>query len=173
MDMATFPALGGDGDSHGRAPKRRTHFVATRALTHSPASGNDPAVLTDPRLTTHHHADYSMVTLHGEFDVASRDRLREQLREAMHTSPAGTLLVDLAGVEFMDCTVLGVLVRAHRHATRQGLRLVLVRPASAVQRLLHITRIDRTVPTRAHLKAALSAPTTMLRTPGSSGRRFA
>jgi anti-anti-sigma factor len=173
MDMATFPTLGGDGESHGRAPQRRTHFVATRAFTHTSASGNDPAVLTDPRLTTRHHADHSMVTLRGEFDVASRDRLTEQLREAMHASPAGTVLVDLAGVEFMDCTALGVLVPAHRRATRHGLRMVLVRPAGAVRRLLAITRIDRTIPTRANLQAALNAPVITLHTPGSPDRRFA
>ncbi len=130
-------------------------------------------MLTDARLTTRHHPDYSMVTLRGEFDVASRDRLSEQLREAMHASPAGTVLVDLAGVEFMDCTVLGVLVHAHRQATRQGLRLVLVRPASAVQRLLDLTRIDRTVPTQPHLQAALNGPAITLHTPGSADRRFA
>jgi anti-anti-sigma factor len=130
-------------------------------------------MLTEPRLTTHHQADYSTVTLRGEFDVASRDRLSEQLHEAMHTSPGGTVLVDLAGVEFMDCTVLGVLVDVHRHASRRGLRLVLVRPTGAIQRLLEITRIDRTVPTRPHVQAALNAPAITLHSPSSSDRRFA
>jgi anti-sigma B factor antagonist len=173
MDMATFPTLGGDGESPGRAPQRRTHFVDTRASAHTSTSGNDAAMLTDPRLTTRHHADYSMVTLRGEFDVASRDRLSEHLSEAMHASPAGTVLVDLAGVEFMDCTVLGVLVHAHRLATRQGLRMVLVRPTGAVRRLLEITRIDRAVPTRPHLQAALNAPVITLHTSSSTDRRFA
>ena len=92
-----------------------------------------------------------MVTLRGEFDVASRDTLSGELREATSRCPGDTLVIDLAAVEFMDCTVLGVLVDAHRHATRAGLRLVMVSPPSAVQRLLDITRIDRTVPTKPHL----------------------
>lgn len=173
MDLTAFPMHGGDGEMPGRAPQGRTPFVATRAFTPSPTSANDPAMLNDPRMIPHHHADYSVLVLRGEFDVASRDRLCEQLHSAMHSSPAGTLLVDLSGVEFMDCTVLGVLVQAHRNATRQGLRLVLVRPAGAIQRLLEITRVNRTVPTRPHLQAALSAPAITLHSPGSPDRRLA
>ncbi len=158
MDMATSALRGGDGESqNGRVPQPRTDFVATRASTHW-TSGNDLALLTDPRLTTRHHADYSVVTLRGEFDVASRDRLSEELHKATNSCSGGTLAIDLSGVEFMDCTVLGALVQAHRHATMSGLHLVLVSPPSAVRRLLDITHIDRTVPTRPHLPAALTAP---------------
>ncbi len=159
MDMATSPLRGGDSESQsGRVAQPRTDFVGARASTHSSTSGNDLAVLTDPRLTTHHHADHSVVTLRGEFDMASRDLLSGELREATSSCPGGTLVIDLAAVEFMDCTALGVLVHAHRDAARQGVRLVLVSPTGAVQKLLDLTHIDRTLPTRPHLQAALGVP---------------
>ncbi len=173
MDMATSPFRGEDTEpQNGRVAQPCTDFVAARPSTHSSQSRNDLAVLTDPRLTTHHHADYSVVTLRGEFDVASRDTLNSELREATSRCPADTLVIDLAAVDFMDCTVLGVLVEAHRQATRAGLRLVMVSPPSGVQRLLDITRIDRTVPTKPHLRAALSASATAPRQ-GGSDRRLA
>jgi anti-sigma B factor antagonist len=115
-------------------------------------------MFTLPRLSTQHHADYSLVAMRGEFDVASRAALSAELHDAVSSCPGGTLVIDLGSVEFMDCTVLGVLVHAHRDATRLGLRLVLVSPPSGVQRLLDITHIDRTVPTKPHLQAALSTP---------------
>jgi anti-sigma B factor antagonist len=159
MDMGTSPLRSGDGDrQHGRVRQPCTDFAAPRASTLSWYSGNDLAVLTDPRLTTHHHADYSVVALRGEFDVASRDALSGELHAAASSCPGGTLVIDLAAVEFMDCTVLGVLVEGHRKASLLGLRLVMVSPPIAVQRLLDITHIDRIVPTQPHLRAALSAP---------------
>jgi anti-sigma B factor antagonist len=115
-------------------------------------------MLSSPRLATHHHADHSVVALRGEFDVASRDALSEELHEATSSCLGSTLVIDLGSVEFIDCTVLGVLVQAHRDATRRGLRLVLISPQSGVQRLLDITHIDRTVPTKPHLEAALGTP---------------
>ena len=171
MNMAPSPFRGGDAESrNGRVPQPRTDFVAARASAHSSSSGNDLTVLTDPRLTTHHHADYSVVALRGEFDVASSDTLSGELQEATSSCPGGTLVIDLTAVEFMDCAILGVLVQAHRHATGLGLRLVLVSPPRGVRRLLDITHIDRTVPTRPHLRAALSAPATTPHQDGSDRR---
>jgi anti-anti-sigma factor len=113
---------------------------------------------TAPRFTTEHHPEYSLVALRGEFDVASRAAVREVFHGALTSCPGDTLLVDLSGVEFLDCTVLGVLVRAHQEATRLGMRLVLLGPTGPVQRLLGLAQIDRTITTRPHLYAALSAP---------------
>jgi anti-anti-sigma factor len=99
-----------------------------------------------------------LVTLRGEFDVASREALRQELRSALESCSGDTVLIDLSGVEFLDCTAVGILVRAHNEATGMGRRLVLLGASGGVQKLLDITHIDRTIATRPHLQAALSRP---------------
>jgi anti-anti-sigma factor len=111
---------------------------------------------TEPRLRTQHHAEYSLVSLRGEFDVASRAAVRDVLHGALISTPGDAVLVDLTRVAFLDCTIVGVLVRAHQEATRLGMRLVLFGPTGPVQRLLALSQIDRTITTRPHLYAALS-----------------
>src|ERR1700755_2957018 len=69
----------------------------------SPGTGV-PGMDATPRLEIQHHPGYSLVTLRGEFDVASRDVLREELEDALNTGPGDTLLIDLSGVGFLDCT---------------------------------------------------------------------
>jgi len=113
---------------------------------------------TDSLMSTQHQADHSLVTLGGEFDVASRDRLRDALRQAVDGCPGDRVVVDLTAVEFMDCTVLGVLVHAHNHAAALGRQLVLVNPAGPVQRLLSISQIDRMIPSQPDLRAAAHSP---------------
>jgi anti-anti-sigma factor len=52
-------------------------------------------------------------------------------------------VVDLAGVEIVDASGLGVLVGAHRLASRRERRLVLRHVPQRVERLLAATRLNR------------------------------
>ena len=72
--------------------------------------------------------------LEGEIDLAVAD----QLAEALSTSIAGgTTAVDVSGVTFIDSTGLKVLLSAANALDGQG-PLVLLRPSSAVRRVLDI-----------------------------------
>ncbi|PGH45078.1 anti-anti-sigma factor [Micromonospora sediminicola] len=51
-------------------------------------------------------------------------------------------LVDLAGLEVIDSAGLGLLVRAHQEARRDGRRLCLVAPSRFVLTVLHTMRLD-------------------------------
>jgi anti-anti-sigma factor len=77
------------------------------------------------------------VTVTGELDLATSCRLADAL-----SSPAdGTAVVilDLGDVTFIDATVLGVILSAHRRLCGAGCGLVLVPGPRAVQRLFEIT----------------------------------
>ncbi|MGY0005933.1 STAS domain-containing protein [Micromonospora sp. I033] len=52
------------------------------------------------------------------------------------------VLVDLAGIEVIDSAGLGLLVRAHQEARRDGRRLCLVAPSRFVRTVLHTMRLD-------------------------------
>ena len=87
-----------------------------------------------------------LVALTGRLDVRSAADVRLLLVDALQ-SGAGDLVLDVAGLEAVDATGLGVLVGAHRRAGRSGRVLVLRDVTSPVARLLVLTRLDRVLRT--------------------------
>jgi anti-sigma B factor antagonist len=85
-----------------------------------------------------------VVALGGEIDLHTAPRLDEALFGAIHEG-AQRVLVDLAGTTFVDSTVLGVLLRAHRRLDDAGGRLVLVSNDPRILRTLELTGLDRTL----------------------------
>lgn len=73
----------------------------------------------------------------GELDVVSGARLERLL---LDIDDAGRIvLLDLAGVTFVDSTGLRSLLAASRRAQVDGRRLALANPSPVVRRLLDIT----------------------------------
>jgi len=52
------------------------------------------------------------------------------------------VVFDLSGVEFMDSTGVGLLVRSNKHLRAQGRQLVLVAPTKTVRRTLGLMRVE-------------------------------
>ncbi len=82
------------------------------------------------------------VVLSGRLDVSSASDVRAALHEAIDLG-AGDLVVDLAGVDWVDATGLGVLLGADRRAKQLGRRIVLRDAAPRVRRILRVTRLHR------------------------------
>ncbi len=94
-----------------------------------------------------------LVRLTGRLDVAAAADVRLALFEQVQLG-RGELVLDVAGLEALDATGLGLLVGAHRHAGRAGRVLVLRDVPAGVARLLHLTRLDRVLrQTRTRLSA--------------------
>lgn len=87
------------------------------------------------------------VRLEGRLDVAAAADVRLSLADAVDRG-VGELVLDLAALETVDATGLGVLVGAHRRAQRAGRTLVLLDVPDGVARLLWVTRLDRVLRTR-------------------------
>jgi anti-sigma B factor antagonist len=83
-----------------------------------------------------------LVHLAGRLDVHAAADARLGLADAVQTG-SGDLVIDLAALEAVDATGLGVLVGAHRRADRAGRTLVLRDVPPPVWRLLFLTRLDR------------------------------
>ena len=87
--------------------------------------------------------DRTIVTASGEVDVAAAPALRAALSRASRLVPASRrhapVLVDLAGVTFLDSRALRVLADAALASRRIGRELVLVDPNPVMVRLLTIT----------------------------------
>lgn len=91
--------------------------------------------------------DGTFVALSGKLDVHAAADVRNALAQAVDRGE-GELVIDLAALESVDATGLGVLVGAHRRAQRAGRTLVLEDVPVAVGRLLLVTRLDRVLQTR-------------------------
>lgn len=100
-----------------------------------------------------------LVTLHGELDLVSAESVRESIdTELEKNSRIKNLVVDLAEVEFIDSSGLGMLLGRYRQVHRRGGKLVLIGPKPQVRRVLEmagITKIMRIVATRQEALADL------------------
>ena len=82
-----------------------------------------------------------VVHLAGELDLYNAHEVREALLACCAEEPA-RLVVDLAEVQFVDSTVLGVLIEARsRLADRQS--FLLASPGIETRRALAISGLDR------------------------------
>lgn len=81
------------------------------------------------------------LTVSGEIDYGSVGRLRSVLVDALKTSPA-RVVIDLAGVEFVDSTFLSVVVQAKQRLDSEGGELILANVPPRVRRVLAIAGAD-------------------------------
>ena len=87
-------------------------------------------------------ADGPVVVLSGEADTTTATVLREMLAALLDTG-ARLVIIEAAGLSFLDSASMRVLVLAARALKGRHGRLVLARPQPAVARLLEITGAER------------------------------
>jgi anti-anti-sigma factor len=79
--------------------------------------------------------------------------VRTALAGAVEDAPA-RIVVDLADVEFVDSTALGVLIEARTKLGRNG--LLLAAPRHETRRALQVSGLDRHLPVHDTVDAALA-----------------
>jgi anti-sigma B factor antagonist len=82
-----------------------------------------------------------VVVVAGELSLAEAPILERHLSEVL-ASGTSTVVVDLAGVEFVDSTGLSVLVRAHQQASERGVEFGIQNPRPQAHRLLSLTGLE-------------------------------
>jgi anti-sigma B factor antagonist len=88
--------------------------------------GSEPAIRDD--------GAHVVVTLRGELDIANAADLGAVLSEAVARNPH--VIADLSDLTFIDCAILGILVRARTRAREAGGDLVLAGARGRVRRVL-------------------------------------
>ena len=81
----------------------------------------------------------------GEIDHHGAKSLREKLDEAIYLYRAPTVVLDLAGVAFMDSSGLGLIMGRYARARELGGRLKVVDPEPDVRRLLTLCSVGALV----------------------------
>lgn len=87
------------------------------------------------------HAGHTVLKLSGDVDLRSVPQLREALATAVQT-PGQHILIDLAGVPYMDSSGVGTLVFVKREVERRGGTVALVGLQSRVRGVFEITHLD-------------------------------
>ena len=88
-----------------------------------------------------------LLRIAGELDVASSPRLETELRQLLD---AGNIhvVIDMADVEFIDASGIGLLVTAADRARAEGGYLVLNRPSDRVTRVIDVLGLNGALPVR-------------------------
>jgi anti-anti-sigma factor len=81
------------------------------------------------------HDHWELITVRGEIDMGNAGQLVEAIEVA------GSVVVDLSGVTFIDSAGLHGLLRAQQAGRRRGDGLILRDPSEAVRRVLERTNM--------------------------------
>jgi anti-anti-sigma factor len=81
------------------------------------------------------------VTMSGELDISTAQRLEDDLRRVEADRPE-LIVLDLQRLSFMDSTGLRLLITADMRARQEGRRVVIVQGNEMVQRVMRLTRLD-------------------------------
>lgn len=95
-------------------------------------------------LSTREVGDSSVIVVGGEVDVYTAPQLDEVLSgliEGGHSK----LVVDLSGVQFLDSTGLGVLVKGLKRAKESGGSLSVVAVSDRITKVFRITGLDAAI----------------------------
>ena len=91
--------------------------------------------------TRPHDASETLLTLSGEIDYETAQDLRTAVTAALD-GRIETLVIDLAGVTFLDSTGIGTLVIARRICHGMGVRLHIRRPNPFIARLFAVVGVS-------------------------------
>jgi anti-sigma B factor antagonist len=83
----------------------------------------------------------SIVVLKGDVDLESSPAAREVLLKSVEG--AGTVLVDLSSVTYIDSSGVASLVEALQAAKRNGGKFALVAASEPTRRVLELARLDK------------------------------
>ncbi|MEV0895921.1 STAS domain-containing protein [Actinoplanes sp. NPDC049802] len=85
------------------------------------------------------------LTLDGEIDILTVERVRVALGEAVEARPR-RIVVDMSGVSFIDSTGLGALISGFQRARDSGIGFSLSHPSTQVRQVLVLSGLLEVVP---------------------------
>ena len=92
------------------------------------------------------NGDTILATLAGDFDMQATFTVEPALERALQTPGLRRIDLDLHRLQFIDSTGIGVIVRLHADAQRQGIELHLRRGPPAVHRVFEKTGFADALP---------------------------
>ncbi|MFG3257407.1 anti-sigma factor antagonist [Streptomyces sp. NPDC048172] len=109
----------------------------------------------NPYVSTFRFSGFLVVELHGELDIAAEIIVSPYV-DRLTAIPAPRIVLDLTPAEFLDCSGVRLIARAHRRVTAQGGVTRLVCPHPRMLWLLRQTRFAEVLPPAPTLALALA-----------------
>lgn len=110
----------------------------------------------------------ALVELVGELEVVTADEFSTRMADLGGGGLAG-VVIDLAGISFIDSSGINVLVQAMRGVEERGGRAVIASPSAVAQRVFTITRLAEVVSVEVDRAAALAAVASPHESPDATG----
>jgi anti-anti-sigma factor len=95
----------------------------------------------EPSVTTRHDDTVVTVAAAGEIDLSSRAGLDDAIANAISGGTAGSVVVDLSGVTFLDSSGIAVLLRGRNLAGTHGVGFRITGARGIVRDVLDMTGI--------------------------------
>ncbi|OUE23500.1 STAS domain-containing protein [Clavibacter michiganensis] len=92
--------------------------------------------------TARREDDVTVVTATGMLNMAAAPELRQAIHDALDPAPQ-RVVIDLAGVDFIDSSGLGALIAGLRAARDAGGDLRIAAPGPQVAMVLQLSNLDR------------------------------
>jgi anti-sigma B factor antagonist len=96
-------------------------------------------------ISSQREGDVHVIELTGELDLATADELERELLRVEATD-AASIVIDLAGLRFMDSSGIRVMIAADTRSRADSERLMLLRGPDAVQRIFELTGVIDLLP---------------------------
>jgi anti-anti-sigma factor len=101
---------------------------------------DQPAGRTSLTVTIERAGAGARIAATGEVDASTAQLLRDTLGAAL-ADGVSTVVLDLAGVRYLDSAGVGALVQAHNSTTARGARLTVANPQPMVRRVLEVVGV--------------------------------
>jgi len=108
------------------------------------------------QLTTDQHDEIVVIAASGELDAVTKIELDRGLRPHFR-APGDQVVLDVAGVTFMDSGSLGLIVKHYKRATAAGGSFVLAGAVRSRMQVLWLTGLADWLPLYSDVDAALAA----------------
>ena len=84
----------------------------------------------------------AIIGLRGELDLHVVNLVGESVKDAVAGTPVTVIVLDLAGVTFIDSSALGLLVKLNMEAEARGNHLLLGNVPAVVSRILNVSGLE-------------------------------
>jgi anti-sigma B factor antagonist len=108
-------------------------------------------------LTTRDDGAVTIVTVTGDLTIGEAETTFKKTVTRLLEEGRVNLLVDLAGVGFLDSSGLGALVRALTQSQKEGGQTKLLHAGTQIRKLLQMTKLDSVFEIHDDMEAAVSS----------------
>jgi len=92
------------------------------------------------------HKNILYISLDGELDESTADYTRINLDNAMQSTQAIQIVIDLANLRFMDSTGIGVLIGRYKKMKDKNIPIYITNPSTQAERIFKMTGLYSIMP---------------------------